>query len=70
MLQQKTCSNSDNVADNTRAILTAKKDERCEDATTNNEMDEIEQLLVLLDALFTYLNIYYPNDLKKRHLKL
>ncbi len=59
-------ANSDNIADTTRAILIAKKDERCEDATINNKMDDIEQVLGLLDAAFAYLNICYPNDLEKK----
>ncbi len=63
---QKTCTNSNNIADNIRAIFIAKKDEQCEDATIKKKMEEIEQALGLLDAAFTYLNIYYPNDIEKK----
>jgi hypothetical protein len=28
-------------------------------------VDDVEQLLGLLDATFAYLNIYYPNKVKK-----
>jgi hypothetical protein len=54
-----------------RALLTAKKDERCEDTTINKNIDETELVLGLLDAPFMYLNFCSPNDLKKsRPLKL
>jgi hypothetical protein len=57
------------IANNIQTILKAKKDERCDDTTINKKIDEVQQLLGLLDAAFAYLNIFYPNDIKKQQAR-
>jgi hypothetical protein len=45
-------NNCNTIAEESKIIVLAKKDARCDEATVNKKVDEIEQLLGLLDAAF------------------
>jgi hypothetical protein len=51
-----------------RTVLITKKDERCENKIVHNKVDDLEQMLGLPDAAFTYLNIFILMKKKSKRL--
>jgi hypothetical protein len=58
--------NSTEIASGIKTILESKRDERCNQATINKKVNELEHTLGLLDAAFFYLNIPHPSDEEKK----
>jgi hypothetical protein len=50
------------ISEEVRTVLITKKDERHGKIIIHNKVDDLEQMLGLLEAFFTYLNIFYPNE--------
>jgi hypothetical protein len=63
---QRIVGNSTEIASGIKTILESKRDERCDQATIDKKVNELEHTLGLLDAAFIYLNIPHPSDEEKK----
>jgi hypothetical protein len=57
--------NTQNIFNELRALMSTKKDDRCEDRLIDEKLEKMELISGLLDAAFAHLNISYPNGEEK-----